>query len=283
MAVLAFDLGTLSADGTGTAVATTFAGRTKTIIVSGTFVASVHVEVSCGGLMFFPIKSFNGPEIKPLIFAASSMRFRVEDHVSGTISVTVVSEDSGGLFTALQVPSSDGVGTAVDISAYGDLKTVIFGVDGNGQNPGSHEIEFSADNVHWGQLFKSFTSPGLQTLEAPAFYARVRREGLDPRFVGTTAVFLGAVEDGGGGGSSGNLQVFHYTHAGADSSDFIVTLPAARADADYGVEVTSGGVTNEVTFDVPVADQTTTQFRVITSGNITSGDVITFFVADVQS
>jgi len=286
MAVLAFDLGTFSADGTGTAVATTFAGRTKTIIVSGTFVASVHVEVSCGGLMFFPIKSFNNPDIKPMLFAASSMRARVEDYVSGTISVTVVTEDSGGLFTALPVPSSDGVGAAVDISTYGNLKTAIFGIDGNGQNPGSHEIEFSADNVNWGQLFKSFTNPGLQTLEAPAFYARVRREGLDPRFVGTTAIFLGAIEDGGGGGSAGNMQAFQYTHAGADSSDFMVTLPAARASGTYIVMATQAGVALEVGIDAPellAGDRTTTQFRVVTTGNITAGDQIDFIVVDVQS
>lgn len=286
MAVLAFDLGTLSADGTGSSVVTTFAGRTKTIIVSGTFEASVHVEVTEGGLMFFPIKSTSSPGIFPLKFAASAMRFRVEDHVSGTISVTVVSEDSGGLFTALPVPASDGVGASVDISTYGDLKTAIFGVDGNGQPPGSHEIEFSADDVHWGQLFKSFVAPGLQTIDAPAFYARVRREGTDPRFVGTTAIYLGAVEDGGGGGSAGNMQAFQYTHVGADSSDFMVTLPAARASGTYIVTATPAGVTNIVGIDAPellAGDRTTTQFRVVTTGNITAGDQIDFVVVDVQS
>lgn len=286
MAVLAFDLGTLSADGTGASVDTTFAGRTKTIIVSGTFEASVHVEISCGGLMFFPIKSFDDSEIKTMIFAAEAMRFRVEGYVSGTISVTVVSESSSGLFTALAVPAGDGVGAAVDISTYGNLKTAIFGIDGNGQFPGSHEVEVSADSVHWGQLFKSFTNPAAQTVEAPAVYARVRRTGTDPRFVGTTAIFLGAVDDGGGGGSAGNMQAFQYTHVGADSSDFVVTLPAARASGTYIVTATLAGVTNIVAIDAPeilAGDRTTTQFRVVTTGNITAGDQIDFVVVDVQS
>jgi len=287
MAVLAFDLGTFSADGTGSAVDTSTAGRIKTINVQGSFVASVHVEISCGGLMFFPLKSFNNPECVLRPFAASSMRVRIEDYVSGTISVTVSSDDAGGLFTALPTPSSDGVGAAVDISTYGNLKTAIFGVtSGDGQLAGSHVVEFYPDNVHWGQVFRTFSGAGdLQTLEAPSFYARVRREGTSLLFSGTTAVYLGAVDDASGsGGNTGNIQAFQYTHAGADSSDFMVTLPAARASGTYIVVATLAGVTSIVGIDAPevlAGDRTTTQFRVVTTGNITAGDQIDFVVVDV--
>jgi hypothetical protein len=90
-----------------------------------------------------------------------------------------------------------------------------------------------------------------------------------------------------GGSSSGSpassLQSFRYTATGAEGSDFMVPLPAARGNDTYSVQAQCAGVTSILGIDCPdllAGDRTTTQFRVITTGAVTAGDQFDFIVTD---
>ena len=87
---------------------------------------------------------------------------------------------------------------------------------------------------------------------------------------------------GAGGAATGvaNAQNFKYTVQGGDGSDFTVTLPAARADANYRIMATLVDVVAHVTMSFPVAGRTTSQFNCVTSGAVTAGDTIEFLVVD---
>lgn len=84
-------------------------------------------------------------------------------------------------------------------------------------------------------------------------------------------------------GPNGSIQAFRYTCTGAEGSDFMVNLPAARSDDSYVVVGSLAGAASIVGMDFPdllAADRTTTQFRVITTGAVTAGDQIDFIVMD---
>lgn len=90
---------------------------------------------------------------------------------------------------------------------------------------------------------------------------------------------------GPGGGGSGTAQSFRYTVTGAepDTSDFLVTLPVARATDVYRVTYGLAGVAVIVGLDFPdlvAGDRTTTQFRVIATALMQAGDQIDFYVTD---
>lgn len=75
-------------------------------------------------------------------------------------------------------------------------------------------------------------------------------------------------------------SAFRYTATGGES-DFMVTLPVAKATDTYKVVASCAGVATIVGIDLPdvlAADRTTTQFRVITSLPLTAGDQIDFIV-----
>ena len=81
-------------------------------------------------------------------------------------------------------------------------------------------------------------------------------------------------------------QSFVYTCSGGDGSNFLVTLPTARADDDYLVTASLGGVTNLFALDLPdidAGDRTTTEFRVVTSAPVQVGDKIEFQIYDLAS
>jgi len=81
----------------------------------------------------------------------------------------------------------------------------------------------------------------------------------------------------GAGGSS--LQVFSYTVTGleADLSELTIAIPTAMTNTNYGVSATCQTVVNIASFDVHT--KTTTQFVLSATGDMTTGDVIMFFVA----
>lgn len=87
-----------------------------------------------------------------------------------------------------------------------------------------------------------------------------------------------------GGGAGDNEQTFRRAISQpADGSDFVVLLPAARANDSYIVLVSMVDVVSHVTFAMPdtlPGDRTTTQFRVITSAAMIDGDVLEFRVSD---
>lgn len=89
---------------------------------------------------------------------------------------------------------------------------------------------------------------------------------------------LTAASNGSGGGPA--IQSFTYTITGSepDRSDLTITLPVAMANTNYVVTVQPMGCASIPAFDVPTADKTTTTFRVIATGVLTTGDVLGFLV-----
>jgi hypothetical protein len=93
-------------------------------------------------------------------------------------------------------------------------------------------------------------------------------------------VVVGSTNVGSAGAADQN---FRYTATGAEGSDFNITLPAARATDIYVVEMTQAGVTAIVGIDAPdvlAGDRTATQFRVVTTGALTAGDLFDIMVAN---
>jgi hypothetical protein len=76
------------------------------------------------------------------------------------------------------------------------------------------------------------------------------------------------------------LQVFEYIFTGVEGVHFLVTLPAARASAAYGV--TFGPQTEPDTFGVSWDTPTVNDFMLRTSAQVGVGKKITIFVADLQ-
>jgi hypothetical protein len=76
------------------------------------------------------------------------------------------------------------------------------------------------------------------------------------------------------------LQVFTYTVTGAepDLSELVIPIPIATANTNYGVVATCQGCAGIVPFDIPNTLKTTTQFVAIATGNLTTADVIVFFL-----
>lgn len=109
---------------------------------------------------------------------------------------------------------------------------------------------------------------------------------IDRAFGSSSTLFLTPrpfISAGGSAGNTGDAQAFRFTAAGGEGSDFFVTLPVARSTDVYRVQGTLGTVTNILGFNCPdtlVGDRTTTQFRVITTANVTAGDMIDFYVTD---
>lgn len=74
---------------------------------------------------------------------------------------------------------------------------------------------------------------------------------------------------------------FTYTVLGTepDLTDIPITLPAPRADTNYGVVAVCQGVTNIAAFDITT--KTTTGFHLVTTGKLTTNDVILFIVGEI--
>lgn len=77
---------------------------------------------------------------------------------------------------------------------------------------------------------------------------------------------------GPSGPQDATRQTFRYTASGSeDPAGFPITLPTARADANYNAIVTCGVVADILAFSVSA--QTTTEITVVPSGQPTAGDV----------
>ncbi len=82
---------------------------------------------------------------------------------------------------------------------------------------------------------------------------------------------------GGGGGAA-----FQYTVVGGDNDDFTVAIPAADqpATANYVVNMTIQSGSIFTLYRIPFADQTTTQFRVLTDGTLAVGTLLGFTITE---
>lgn len=84
-------------------------------------------------------------------------------------------------------------------------------------------------------------------------------------------------------GADGSSQVFRYVATGAEANPFTVTLPAARPDTSYNVQLTMGGPAANPFKDARplVATFTTTTFDVELGGAIDAGDIFMFTVSQL--
>jgi hypothetical protein len=106
-----------------------------------------------------------------------------------------------------------------------------------------------------------------------------------------TVNFVGdvLVTDAGGGKADitipGTKQVFRYVATGAELATFSVALPAARASADYNVQITMGGPTVNPFFGgsprALIATFTVNGFDVEVPVAPTAGDIYMITVEDL--
>jgi hypothetical protein len=190
-------------NGAGAAVDVSAMGAVKTIVCGGNARATITVEINNAALAtdgsFAPVASFQNTGQITLRVAARWMRVRVSGYnpyIGGTPEVDVGSTDSGTQFASLPVPTGNGVGAAVDVSALGPFSTVQVG----NEFRGTLIVEVSEDGVDWGQPF-SFQTPGQQSQVVIAAWMRVRRIGVPTVNPGLPIVNVAAAVDGGGGGS----------------------------------------------------------------------------------
>lgn len=277
-------------NGPGTAVDVSAMGGEKTIICDGSFQnAVIAIEVSVdGGTTYAPLTIFQtGTNKLVTSVAADRMRANVSGRSSAfafSASVNVGANDAGGQFAALPIPAGNGAGTAVDVSAFGQLTTFIV----SGTFPGSVvEIQAAENTADFAPVASFAGQGGMVTMSLTADRYRTFVKGravpaqvLRP-FSATAAV--GAVNDSGGGGGGGNSQRFIYTATGAEGDSFPIALPAARANTNYGAQVTGAGLAFNLDFDVPQSGYTTTQITVDSSGVLTAGDKLLVEVADLTS
>ena len=86
-------------------------------------------------------------------------------------------------------------------------------------------------------------------------------------------------------GSSFRSVIVNYVGTGLEGSDFVVPIGATAADLLYAITWasaggTSGGDSKQTSgvevLDLPIADRTTTQFRVVLGQPLAAGDKLQF-------
>lgn len=79
---------------------------------------------------------------------------------------------------------------------------------------------------------------------------------------------------------SGNPQHFQYVATGAEGRSFTVTLPSTRADANYGVHISSE--TGVSSFAYTINTKTAVDFGVNAGAQLPVGAVLTILVEDLR-
>lgn len=278
-----------SGNGAGAATSTaTLAGK-KTVIVNvpTDFQGNIDVQfnASAAAGVWQSLGSTGNNKKFTAKVVAEEMRVVVSNYTGGTAPTVQVGaeEDTSVAFFSVAVLGTYGAGASVDVEAAGVLKTLTV----NGDFNGSLDIQASDDNLSW-QSVRSFTGQGSFTSCFAAKYLRTVRSGTFLPATGTPVVSLGAGDDsgggGGGGGGSGNPGSMLYSADGTEGTDFTVTWPTPRASANYSVVALSqGGGGYVVAIDIPHADITATDFRVITSAALAFGDAIAFHAIDLPA
>lgn len=238
MAKSFLDLPVPVGDGTGAAVDTSDLAARKTITVAGT-ISSVActIEVSQDNSTWAPLYTFTVVGKRSFTVAAGWMRVRISGSVgvaAFSLNVDVGADEVSGNFSAVNVPAADGVGTALDVSTFGDFMTVVVA----GTYTGSIIIEISQDGTDWSPMM-GFSGLGLQSRLVSAYRLRVRRTGTDPALPGTPTVSVGAVDVLSSGAGGGNpVLVFR---PGGVQVDNVYTvwsnLVAARALIEGPVDI----------------------------------------------
>ncbi len=270
-----------ASDGVGAAVDVSTLGKTKTLVIAGSWVLdpTINIEVNNDAAQlgsWAPVATFQGGGTITLDIAAIWMRVRVSNFRTGQApSIDVGGETTLATVSALVATAGTGAGAGVDVSATGSFKTVQVG----GPFRGGLLIEASTDGgVSWAPAF-AFNAPGQQSGVVVADFMRARRVGVPPNQPGLPVVNVAAVPDGGGGSSGGGVAQ-RYTAVGGES-DFFVTLAVPQATDTYKVSGTCAGCAFTVGIDCPdliATDRKTTEFRVITTLALTALDQLDFVI-----
>lgn len=193
MANIFLDLPMPVSDGAGASIDTSAMGKSKTAVLGGSFKgATVAVQASTdGGVVFKTIGLFSSPGQMNINVAAEFMRVLVTGMSAEPFSanMNVGANDTGGLFTALDVPSVDGPGAAVDVSELGSFTTVIAGGDFVGC---TLTVELSADGISFAPYHTFSERGGLENIRHVANWARVVLAGK----TGNTLPFSPSVSTG---------------------------------------------------------------------------------------
>lgn len=280
MANIFLNLPAPSANGAGAWVPTATMGAEKDIVVGGTMVGTINVEftneaVAANGITIASTKKNRGK--LPVRVAAMWMRAVVVGYQSGTPEVDVGANDDGCVRLGLPVTPGDGAGAAQDSSLLPLTKTVTVA----GPFKGTVIIEYSEDGGTTWAPWVIFTQPGSATLRLVCNRMRVTRAGTPIAGAGTPIVNVGACEDAFTPGF-GNPQIVRYVAIGGES-DFMVNFAAPRPNDLYDVFPGEQGGAAIVGLDMPDTvggDRTAAGFRVVTTGALTAGDVLSFLAAD---
>lgn len=156
------NLPVLTSNGNGASVDVSTMAATKTIIVGGSFLATVTIEYSTApsGDFWAPVPNgsfVNGSGRVVVELAAQRMRAVTSGYKSGAPNADVGAPYSPGSFLQL-------TGIAGSIATMPPFKTVLAG--------GSCNVEISEDNVSFSQVF-SFQGPGAQSGIIVGQFARV--------------------------------------------------------------------------------------------------------------
>lgn len=185
----------LTVPATNTAGAASATGNmqgVKTLVVeeaTGVFSGTVIIEARASSGGYCQVASFSRPGSKEIDIPCDEMRVRRGGAGTGTPTVDVSAEEGIVRAAALTVPAAVGVGASTNVSTFGEHISLFVGSPFNG----SIEIEGSADDTDFAQVFKSFVGPGCEVKDVPANYLRVRRRGTGTS--GTPAVTVAAVSE----------------------------------------------------------------------------------------
>jgi hypothetical protein len=313
-------------NGSGAAVDVSTFGATKTFVVSGSWVLTPQITIEFNNATvaanggWQAIKTFQGAGSITVDVACKWVRVSITNFRGGAApEVNVGGESDGTTLLSLPVPTGNGHGAAVDVSALGLFKTAQVALAFRG----SLIVEISTDGgATWGQQF-AFSMPGAGSAIFSADFMRVSRNGVPANSPGTPVVNIGACEIGGGGAGGidldnagvplaggpftllnlvgatavddgggeatitvtatpGNLQVFSYTVTGAepDKDNIVIALPVARANANYKVFPSQGQFTNLMSMGVLTASRQVGQFTLSTTSDTAAGDIFNFIVID---
>jgi hypothetical protein len=163
-------------DGAGAASdASNMQGR-KTLIcdeANQQFSGTVIVEARAASGGWCQIASFSGVGQKEVNIPCDELRVRRLGAGTGTPTLDVSAETGVVVSAALTVPAAAGVGASTNVTTFGQ-EFAVFVASPFG---GSIEVEGSADDTDFAQMFKSFVGPGCETKKVPANFMRVRRGG----------------------------------------------------------------------------------------------------------
>jgi hypothetical protein len=166
-----------SSNGSGAPVDMSALGYTKTVSVSGPFVAGVTIEFSneLVPTQWAPLVTFTNPDGFTFDVACHWMRATVRNYKSGAPQCDVGATDDGATFASLAATPGNGAGPAVDVSVLALFKTVTVG----GPFRGNVQLEVSVDGVtDWSQIGFGFSNPNAQSGVVAAKWMRVVRAGV---------------------------------------------------------------------------------------------------------